>query len=180
MRTSRLPALAAALGAMFALSGCIAAEVGAVGVGVDESGDVFAIAEGCTDPIQYAHLSQPGRRLTRWDLAEDVTPPDHLTWTLTGTKASAGMQSETQVNADDLEHQVTYTVYAGAKSHGVNIGSVSFTLGDLERLEPGQVLMPERAGASLSVNDNPLMVVSQQKFAILACSLDYRQGKPVS
>ncbi len=135
--------LAAALGAVVALSGCTVPVVGATGVAVDASGRPVGYLAVCSEHIDGATLyfEDPTRSVEdrsvevgEWTADRPVT--SLASWSM-GERAE-GWTSTKPLAA--LEPGREYVMYGWTKDNSSSTIDVVFTVEQLQALEPGQVL----------------------------------------
>lgn len=131
--------IALALSTALLTSGCSVYINGMTGVGVDEEGRVVGYLQICGSRVTTATLWTEGGdgRAGQWVPPDDVS--DYATWLLDGS--SEGW--ETEIAPPELKAGSTYWLNAWKSNifdGDTRTVNVTFTLDDLEALEPGQVL----------------------------------------
>jgi hypothetical protein len=143
---SRQPGVWLALVGVFLLSSCGAALDGIAGVTVDSNGRAQALIQNCKRPMESASLRRTDgptdkkglhQKLGRWTFTRS-TVGKPITWSVDATT------TEDVVATIPIKAMVagrTYSFGAGSKDHWTSTVDVEFTLGDLEGLTPGRVLI---------------------------------------
>lgn len=124
------------------LSGCTVPTVGLTGVGVNADGDIVGYLEVCDERIDGVTLyvddesvPRAGRQdAGRWTATPPVTRS--ASWSLRGP--SPNWTAELPL-ADDVPDR-PYAMYGWTFDNSSSTTHVSFTLADVKRLKPGQVL----------------------------------------
>lgn len=134
--------LIAALGALFALTGCTVPAVGLTGVGLASDGGVVGYLAVCEEHIDGVTLymddrSGPwgdGQDAGRWASRVPVTASAN--WALSGTSPDW----TTELALEDLRPDQPYVMYGWTRDDSSSTAPVNFTLKDLQGLKPGRVL----------------------------------------
>ena len=124
------------------LSGCSVPVVGGIGVGPNSNGDLVGYLAVCEQHIDGATMYiddqsgslGEGRNVGRWLSRTAVT--SGANWSLGG--ASAGW--DTELALPDLRPDQPYTLYGWTRDDSGSTTDVTFTLAQLRKLRPGQVL----------------------------------------
>ena len=138
----RLPVLLCSLAPLLALGGCTVPVLGSTGVGMNADGSVVGYLAVCEQHIDGVTLyaedkggsSGDGPDTARWSFTEPVTSA--TSWSFDGT--SPGLTTE--LDPGDLDPKQTYSLYGWTRDDSSSAATVTFTLEQLEALEPGQVL----------------------------------------
>ncbi len=138
------------------LSGCSPSEVGIVGVGVDERGDLVGYLQVCQEgSLDDALLYVPdGPTLGRWQARPPIT--DFASWSLARPGDWIAVQAYRPPRSNE-----ELVLTAGSSDGESRAYSVNFTLSELRGLSPGQVLFGDEA--------NGFQTVSERDFGSEAC-----------
>jgi hypothetical protein len=132
--------LIAALGALFALTGCTVPAVGLTGVGLASDGGIVGYLAVCEEHIDGVTLyiddqsGLSGQDAGRWSSRVPITASAN--WSLSGTS----QDWITELALQNLRPDQPYALYGWTRDDSSSTASVSFTLRDLQGLKPGQVL----------------------------------------
>lgn len=164
--------LVLALCAVALLGGCSVPIVGGTGIGVNEAGGPVGYLAVCDEHIDGATLyydnpdqsstDEPSLDAGSWTAVAPVT--SNAAWTLVG--ADAGWRAEKPLETLDPGRQ--YTLYGWTRDNSSSTGDVTFTLADLEKLEPGQVRY--LVGYDKEAEEDIYEVGSPNDFRVHSCS----------
>lgn len=141
----RWSSAAAAVAACIALSGCTVPIAGGMGIGRDDQGRLVGYLQVCHDRIDGATLYYNEAASTgdanpasvdvgKWTAGQPVS--GFSEWSM----ASAGTEWTTTVPLTSLQPSRRYTLYGWTKDNSWSAGEVSFTLEEISKLRPGQIL----------------------------------------
>jgi hypothetical protein len=162
-RRWRLIAAALVLASPLLATGCSVPAAGVVGVGLDELGRPVGYLRVCHDHIDGTTLyHDDSEDLGSWSASEPVT--DFARWSL-ADPAPEWRQEQPLVK---LTVNTRYTLYGGTDDNSWSAEAVDFSLADLGRLEPGQVLY---WGGDPNGPRGGNVVATQEQFKEDACRI---------
>lgn len=134
------------LSACLALSGCSPEVTGAIGIGVDASGQPVGYVQSCRGVIDGTRVdSEPLRdsepAIGRWEARPAVL--DFSSWSF--TEPTAGWQTTKELQK--LRPHVVYRLMGGDNEGTGTTGSVLFTMADLQAMTSGEVRVYDDAKA---------------------------------
>ena len=139
------------------LTGCSPGLAGGISVTVDDAGRLVAVMEKCRGNIEYVSLSevpevQGGERvrLGEWTIGKlkDGSHELNLETGNVAWKASSAWQP--------LKPGKSYVVGAWDENQSWTLGTLTFTLADLAKVKPGEVLSVDSAGGKTVTLAEPL------------------------
>ena len=148
-------------------TGCTVAVGAVTGVGVDSLGRPVGYLRVCEDRIDGATLyrSEGGERVRgSWSVAMPVAT--FAKWSL----AEPASNWTADPPLERLRAGVDYTLYGWTSDNSSSAGEITFTVSELARLEPGQVLY-WAGDMSKDGNRSFNVVVSEEDFKHDACAL---------
>jgi hypothetical protein len=162
-RRRRLTAAALVLASPLPITACSVPTAGVAGVGVDKSGRLVGYLRVCHDHIDGATLyHDDSENLGSWSASEPVT--DSASWSL--ANPSAEWTEEQPLAA--LTRNQQFALYGWTEDNSWSAIAVDFSLAELERLEPDQVLY---WGGDPDGPRGGNVVANQEQFEKDACRL---------
>ncbi|MFJ3905083.1 hypothetical protein [Streptomyces sp. NPDC090025] len=151
-------ALVGALTALPALAGCTVPIAGVTGISVTEDGRPLGVIVMCHDHIDVALLAlddpdpEAVEYVGEWGRADPLT--GFSTWPLTAPTTAPADGWTVDTRLAKLDPKRSYHLYGATEDNSWSAVGVSFTLADLKKLKPGQVLREGAEGPTTTSLEN--------------------------